>query len=220
VPKALVYSCAIVSTALLASALLLVVLARRSGPGQELQQGSSFVRGWHQFINGLRLMANTRTMLLVAAMSGLALFLNVLATWELMKACRILLPLVVAAAVLIITRVGTAIPATPGSVGAYQFFSVLGLGLFGVSKTAAAAFTLIAFGAFTFPPLLGGALAFVLPGADFTEIVSLTRRPSSQGVATEENEGSEPSRFTHLRFRRIPRLHLCICEIVSLLRSC
>lgn len=116
------------------------------------------------------------TFSIVSACSLLSLFLNVLATWALMASCGILLSLGVAAAVMLIVRVGTAIPTTPGSIGPYQLFCVLGLGLFGVSKTAAVAFSVMAFAAITFPLLIGGAVAFLRAGTDFSEIIALANR--------------------------------------------
>lgn len=68
---------------------------------------------------------------------------------------------------------GMAIPTTPGSVGAYQFLLLLGLGLFCVSKTVAATFTVIGFATFTVPLLIGGAAVVVLAGTNLSEMLSL-----------------------------------------------
>ncbi len=185
VPESLIYGFAIVSGALLCLTVALIVITRRSQPADGIHHENRLARHWRQLVSGLRLMANTRTMILVAALSLVALLLNVLATWALIKTCRIPLPLAAAAAVLIIVRVGTAIPATPGSVGTYQFFSFLALRLFGVAKTTAAAFTVIAFAAFSLPLLIGGAIAFVLVGADFSDLLTLRSRLPSKSAAND-----------------------------------
>jgi uncharacterized membrane protein YbhN (UPF0104 family) len=46
-----------------------------------------------------------------------------------------------AAAVYIVLRLGTVIPNAPGNAGLYQFFCVLGLGLFNVPKSTAVGFS-------------------------------------------------------------------------------
>jgi uncharacterized membrane protein YbhN (UPF0104 family) len=50
-----------------------------------------------------------------------------------------------AAAVFVIVHIGSSVPGAPASIGTYQFFAVLGLVLFGVDKTSAAGFSLVAF---------------------------------------------------------------------------
>jgi uncharacterized protein (TIRG00374 family) len=176
VPRSLTYACAIVSLALVAVSMFLFWAVKRSQATPGTSSTNRLAEGWRRFVNGIHLMATARNMVPVIALSLAGLLLYVLATWALMKTCRILLPLTTAAAVLIITRIGTVIPTTPGSIGAYQFFSVLGLKLFGVTKAAAVPFTVVAFGTFTFPLLLGGALAFIIAGSDYSEISSVGNR--------------------------------------------
>jgi len=53
------------------------------------------------------------------------------------------------AVILVIVRVGTAIPNAPANIGSHQFFCVLALNLFGVEKTVAAAFSIVYFLALT-----------------------------------------------------------------------
>jgi len=65
---------------------------------------------------------------------------QVLALWFMMLACRIDLPLRAATVVLLVVRLGTAIPNTPANIGSFQLFTVLTLGLFGEDKTVAAVF--------------------------------------------------------------------------------
>jgi uncharacterized protein (TIRG00374 family) len=173
VPQMLTYACEVLSGILLGLVLMAIVLARRS-QGVSVGSTNKFAQKWHRFVNGFRLMGKAGTMTTVVGLSLVGLGLNVLATWALIRACGIALPLLAAAAVLIIIRVGMMIPTTPGSVGAYQFFAVLSLRLFGVSKTVAATFTVIAFATFTLPLLAGGAAAIVFAGANFSEMFSLS----------------------------------------------
>lgn len=178
VPKSLVYGCSVATGIVLAGCGLLMLKVRQSRIHRGQNKEGKLVCVWHQLVDGLHLMANGSTIAAVTGMSLVSLLMYILASWIAMKSCLIVLPLAIAAAAVIIIRVGTAIPTTPGSVGAYQFFTVLALRLFGVSKTAAATFTVVAFAAFSFPLLIGGAVAFVLTGTDFAEILSLWNQPS------------------------------------------
>ena len=71
-----------------------------------------------------------------------------------------------------IIKVGTVIPNAPGNLGSYQFFCVLGMGLFGVDKSAAAAFSMLTFGIFTVPLLIGGAIAVAASGFKFRALLA------------------------------------------------
>ena len=46
---------------------------------------------------------------------------------------------------------GTALPNAPANVGSYQFFTVLGLSLFGIEKTQATGFSVVVFILLTLP---------------------------------------------------------------------
>lgn len=67
-------------------------------------------------------------------------------------------------AVFLIVRLGTAVPNAPANVGTYQFFTVLGLRLFGVDKTTATGFSLVVFLALTLPLWLLGTAALSRSG--------------------------------------------------------
>jgi uncharacterized protein (TIRG00374 family) len=83
--------------------------------------------------------------------SLVVLVLQVLSLWMMMLAYGIHLDFMRAATVLLIMRLGTAIPNAPSNAGSYQFFAVLGLMLFGVDKTTAAGFSVAAFLILTIP---------------------------------------------------------------------
>jgi hypothetical protein len=80
-------------------------------------------------------------------------------------------------AVFVIVNLGTAIPNTPANVGSYQFFTVLGLTLFGVDKTSATGFSLVVFSLLTLPPLVIGFLALSRSGLSLATIREELRRP-------------------------------------------
>lgn len=96
--------------------------------------------------------------------------------WLMLYAYRIDLSLLQAAALFGIITIGTLIPNAPGKIGAWQFFCILGLGLFGVPAAHAAGFSLVAFAIWTVPSLLLGVVALVLSPVSWAELTG-RRRP-------------------------------------------
>jgi glycosyltransferase 2 family protein len=85
------------------------------------------------------------------ALSLIFLMLQALAFWLIMWSYGLHLPPWVGAVVFLIVQLGTAIPNAPANVGTYQFFCVVGLGLFGVEKTLATGFSVVVFILLTIP---------------------------------------------------------------------
>ena len=79
-------------------------------------------------------------------------------------------------AVFFIVSLGTAIPNAPGNVGSYQFFTIVGLTLFGVDKTFAAGFSMVVFVLLTLPLLILGSIAFSRSGLTLTSVQSRQAR--------------------------------------------
>jgi len=73
-------------------------------------------------------------------------------------------------AVLVIVRIGTAIPNAPANLGMFQFLVVFGLGLFGIDRPTATAFSLAVFLIFTIPLWAIGGVAFLSEGLSVTRI--------------------------------------------------
>lgn len=73
------------------------------------------------------------------------------AFWLVLLGCRFSLTFWAGLAVFLIVHIGTVIPGAPGNVGSYQFFCVLGLALFGIAKTPAAAASIVVFVVLTLP---------------------------------------------------------------------
>ena len=93
----------------------------------------------------LQVAADSPSSLIAFALSLLLVSLQWLAFWLVMLAFGLPLSPLQGAAVFVIVHVGTSLPGTPGNIGSYQFFTVLGLTLFGVDKTSATGFSLVAF---------------------------------------------------------------------------
>jgi uncharacterized protein (TIRG00374 family) len=128
---------------------------------------------------GIRLIGRSR---FLYAAFGISLFLLVgqmLSYWFVMRACDLELSFWHGAAIFLIVHVGTAIPSAPSNLGTYQFFTVVGLTLFGIDKTTAATFSVVVFLVLTIPLWAIGLLAFSHLGLSLkkirTEILSLTR---------------------------------------------
>jgi uncharacterized protein (TIRG00374 family) len=120
--------------------------------------------------SGLRQIGFSRKFYIAAAISGAMLACQGLAVWLIMWACGLSRGIVAGAVVMLVVRLGTAIPNAPANVGSFQFFTVLALGLFGVEKSAAAAFSLIAFAVLTTPLWIVGLFSLSNTGMSYSEI--------------------------------------------------
>ncbi len=118
--------------------------------------GGKFLRTVKWFIGllttGFQKIGFSRLFFQAFAISLLFLFLQALAFWLIMDAYGIHVSLLVGAAVFLIVHFGVLLPNSPGNVGVYQFFCVIGLTLFGIDKTAATGFSLVVY-AFLKAPL-------------------------------------------------------------------
>ena len=128
------------------------------------------------------------------------LLLQAAAFWLVMIACRLPLGYGSAAAVFLIVHLGTALPNAPANVGAFQFFTVLGLQLFGVDKATAASFSVVVFVVLTLPLWILGFAAISTAGVTLAEIRSRTWQPqvADTAVAVEASRadgGSRPVTF-------------------------
>jgi uncharacterized protein (TIRG00374 family) len=123
----------------------------------------------------LRAVGRTRSALLAFALSLALLLLQALSFWLVMRAYGLGLSFAAGAAVFLIVHLGTVVPGAPANVGTYQFFTVLGLTLFGVDKTAAAGFSLVVFALLTAPLWAIGFWALGRSGLTLFEVRSVFR---------------------------------------------
>jgi len=77
---------------------------------------------------------------------------------------------------------GTAVPNAPANVGSYQFFTALGLTLFGVDKATAAGFSIVVFLALTIPLWIIGFIALTASGMNLKRV-----RLEISGLKTPKN---------------------------------
>jgi len=119
---------------------------------------------------GLRETGRTRAFYLAFALSPAFILLQMLAYWLIMLGYGLRLSFWIGMAVFLIVHLGTAIPNAPANVGSYQFFTVLGLTLFGVDKTRATGFSLVVFALLTLPLLVIGFIALSRSGTTLAHI--------------------------------------------------
>ncbi len=137
----------------------------------ELAKPTKLSGRWMSILLGLHAMG-TAPSFYVALLASVAMPLcQVAGLWSMMKAFGLPLPFWVAVVVLLIINLGVSLPNAPANVGAYQFFCVLGLGIFqsrfGTEdswKTTATGFSIFAFLALTIPFALLGFAALVRSG--------------------------------------------------------
>jgi glycosyltransferase 2 family protein len=172
--------------ALLAAFLFLWMVVRTKKEAECTEHDSTApVRRWlqgfgSQLVSGLRDIGISQRLYVAALLSVSMLASQALALWFMMLACRIDLSLGAATIVLLVVRLGTAIPNAPANVGSFQFFTVLALRLFGEDKTVAAGFSMVYFLALTVPLWILGLLAISRTGMSLStirlEAAALARR--------------------------------------------
>jgi len=99
----------------------------------------------------LQRIGSSRFMYISFFVSVFVLFFQIVSFWLVMIAYDLNLSFWAGAVVFLIVHLGTAIPNAPANVGTYQFFCVVGLSLYGVDKTPAAAFSIVVFVILTVP---------------------------------------------------------------------
>ncbi len=131
-------------------------------------------RGWaevlHHIVDGAHDMGRSPSFVLAALVSLVYLTIQVVPIWALAKGYGLDLPLVAAAVVLVVLRLGSIPPQAPSNVGAFQFFTILGVELFGVARSEATGFATLLFAVVTVPLWLGGFIALLATRMRLTDI--------------------------------------------------
>ncbi len=178
-PQEVVNAGLIVGATILIVVVVLVVLAFIGG-GSSANGPSDAAKTWSpiqrimaflsQLAGGMRAIWTSAHFLPVLAASMLYVFSQVLSYWMIMKAYGLHLSLWVPVVVLIIVRLGTAVPNAPANIGSYQFFCVISLTLFDVEKTMATGLAIVLSVVFTIPILILGFPAFLRSGLSVSEL--------------------------------------------------
>jgi len=119
---------------------------------------------------GVRDIGRSRFFYSSFGISLLLLLGQILSYWFVMLAYGLEFSFWKGAAVFLIVHIGTVIPSAPSNVGTYQFFTVVGLALFGINKTLATSFSVVVFLILTIPLWIIGLLVFMRLGLSLKKI--------------------------------------------------
>ncbi|HVV00729.1 MAG TPA: lysylphosphatidylglycerol synthase transmembrane domain-containing protein [Verrucomicrobiae bacterium] len=119
---------------------------------------------------GVRGIGKARLLPALFSLSMVKLLLQALSYYAMLLAYDLRLPLGAGLAVFLIAYLGVCVPSTPASAGIFQVCSIAGLRVFGIAKTPAAGFSLVAFIALTLPLSIAGFFALAQSGLSLKEI--------------------------------------------------
>ena len=130
----------------------------------------SFLRFFGRFGRRLADLYRPHAILKAFFLSGVFWLVQGIVIYMMFFAYNLPLPFLAAMTVLLVINMGIMIPNTPGNVGTYQLFCVLGLSLYGIEKTTAAGFSMVMFVMLTIPVLLAGFVAMIQSGFSLTRL--------------------------------------------------
>jgi uncharacterized protein (TIRG00374 family) len=122
------------------------------------------------FIEGLMILDNQKNIIISSIFSFLIWILPAIMIYLLFISFGIDLPIYASLLLLVILCLGVMIPSAPGFVGTIQFFCIIGLGLFGISKTEALSFSILFHASQYIPVTLMGLVYFFVEGFSFSQI--------------------------------------------------
>jgi hypothetical protein len=155
---------------ILGALVLFAVLNRRFA--RHVTTGHRWSDVLRTLVEGLHAMGRSRSFPHAVAASFVYLFLQILPIHAMLEGYGLDLPLTSAAVVLIVLRLGTVVPALPGNVGVFHFFSFIALThILGVDPQAAKGVTAVMFFVITVPLLICGSIALMLTGLNMQHIL-------------------------------------------------
>jgi len=164
-------------------ATVLIALLRRARRSAGTRPAT--LHGWRAALAHLAAASTLHDAAPAFAVSSLVPFFEGVALWCVMRAYGIPLSIAAGIAVLLIVRLGTALPGAPGNLGTYQLLCVVGVSLFGVGKSTATSFSIGAFVLLTLPLLILGLVALARSGMTLSslrrEIEGMLRRGREEG---------------------------------------
>lgn len=169
-PGYLVAGARVLATILVVLGVLLVVAVLHKKHAHAAVRGSRWAEGLRHVIDGAHDMGRSASFPVAALLSLVYLLLQVVPIWALARGYGLDLPLASGAAVLVILRLGSIPPQAPSNVGAFQFFAMLGVQLFGATRAEAAGYATLLFVVVTVPLWLGGFIALLATRMRLTDI--------------------------------------------------
>ncbi|MCW5977172.1 MAG: flippase-like domain-containing protein [Bryobacteraceae bacterium] len=181
-PRVLMAASQILAGVLVAFGLLLAWAVLHKSHAKETMSRSRWSRVLHAVIDGLHSMGSSRSFAFSILVSFLYLALQIIPIFALVQGYGIDLSFWAAGVVLVILRLGSIPPQAPGNVGSFQFFTIVGLQLFGVDKMDATAFATLLFLVVTLPLWLAGFVALIATRMRLHEI----HRDAHETMATHQ----------------------------------
>ncbi len=105
--------------------------------------GKGIVEHTHSFISGFNVLKNGQEIALIFFYSLILWTVSAISFYCMFLGCNIHLPFFAAVFVLIVIAIGISIPSSPGFIGTFQYFAVLGLAVFGIDKNTALTYSLV-----------------------------------------------------------------------------
>jgi glycosyltransferase 2 family protein len=165
-------------TALAATGLFIYLVFCRKNAG--FARGDSAMSNWRpvrwiitlldKTAGGIRDIGRSHYFYSSFAVSLFLLLGQILSFWFVMLSYGLELSIWHGAAVFLIVHIGTALPGAPSNIGTYQFFTVIGLTLFGINKTLATSFSVVVFLILTIPLWAIGMLIFARLGLSLKKV--------------------------------------------------
>jgi glycosyltransferase 2 family protein len=194
-PPNLLKAADVLGVAIIAAAALLIYLVARRKKANAARPaapaGRSVLRRLSSLIGavaeGIRTIGTTRYFYFSLFTTPLINICQIIAFWLVMKGYGLHLSPWTGAAVFLVMYFGTALPNAPSNVGTYQFFTVLGLSLFGVDKTTATGFSVVVFVILTAALWIVGLASLAGTGVGIREI----RRDVGNLLHGNDNRGED-----------------------------
>jgi hypothetical protein len=171
VPHSAWLSRVVLGGALFGAALLMLVLAARlwialgGSPTRWFRIRGSWVgRQAYALTHGTASAANRRTLALAYALTVASWCTWALAAWLVARSIGIHLSVVEVVFVTAVINLGAAVPSSPGFIGTFQWLSVASLGLFGVGRTSAFAFSILMHAIWYVPTTVAGGILAIRSG--------------------------------------------------------
>jgi uncharacterized protein (TIRG00374 family) len=148
-------------------------------------------------VEDLHLMGRSASFYAAAAASLPYLLIQAIPIYAMIRGYDLDLTIWQVLVVLVIYRLGTAVPQLPGNVGLSQTAIVIALAMFGVDKTTATGLSVVTWGVITAPLVLAGFIALLITGGNITDLHRDARAhasgPMSAHAPQPATESSRPS---------------------------
>ncbi len=170
VPGYLVAGARILAVLLAVVGTLLVIAVIQKKHAHAAVKGSRWAETLRRVVDAAHDMGRSRSFLAAAAVSLVYLVLQVVPIYALARGYGLDITLAQSTVVLVVLRLGSIPPQAPSNVGGFQFFTILGLALFGIDRAQATGFATLLFVVITVPLWLGGFIALLATRMRIAEI--------------------------------------------------